>query len=540
MGGPPRASELLPETLFADRYRIVRKLGEGAMGGVYLAEHTRMGRLDAIKVLNASLETDREAIARFERGARNVSAIRHPNVCTIYDFSTTADGVNFLAMEYVDGPTLKEVLDREGALPPARALEVARQVALGLHAAHEAGIVHRDLKPGNIMLYRQRDGTELVKVVDFDIAKGPEAAAGEEVTRHGFVVGTPEYMSPEQLMGERLDGRSDIYALGIVVFRMLTGAQPFRSESTQDLMIARLTTAPLSLAEVLPGAALPPAVQAALNRSLQRRPQDRHATAAEFAEEMQAAVAALGGQSGTLAGAAPSAALPASQPGAQQPGTAAPARPTTADVVPETRLAPAVGTDARPPAGRMKLIAIAVAAVLVLAAGTSVGIRLMTSRAEPPAGTAAGADAAAPEQQAAASSVGDAAAVAAAPTPSAAQPEAAAPVPPPVAAPAPARAVWTAEHAQLLLGRQTRTLVLRSGDLHGARDTLALLWERRAVLPQERHPAIAAGLGEYHLLQGNWRDCAAWYGRAWDLNQATAYEAKRGQCEERRDGGGGT
>jgi eukaryotic-like serine/threonine-protein kinase len=536
MSGSSPGSELLPGSLFAERYRIVRKLGEGGMGDVYLAEHVRMGRLDAIKVLNTSLETDREAIARFERGARNVSAIRHPNVCTIYDFGTTSDGVNFLAMEYVDGPTLKSVLDHERVLSPGRALEVARQVALGLHAAHETGIVHRDLKPANIMLCRQRDGSELVKVVDFDIAKGPESPAGEELTRHGFVVGTPEYMSPEQLMGEALDGRSDIYALGIVLFRMLTGAQPFRSESTQGLMIARLTVAPLRLDDVLPGAAVPAAVQAALTRSLQLKPQDRQATATEFAHAMQAAIEGLAG----------------AQHGSPQHGAEAATHPAAADTseVPRTLLAPAVGADVRPPSSRAKLVAAAIAAVLVLAGGTSLGIRLMAPRpgpagevvAAPGASGAAGAAAregSSGPVQPSGGAGGDTAAGGAA-APQAATPPQATPVSPPAAVPAPERPAWTAEFAQQVLGRQTRTLVLRSGDAHAARDTLVLLWERRAVLPRERHTAVAAGLGEYHLLQGNWRDCAAWYGRAWDLNPTTAYEAKRGQCEARLDGGGGT
>jgi serine/threonine-protein kinase len=278
--------------VLSSRYRIIKKLGEGAMGDVYVGEHLTIGRRDAIKVLRPALAQDAEAIARFTRGTRNVSAIRHPNVCTIYDFSDTPEGVRFLAMEYIEGETLKELLDREGRLEVRRAAGIARQVADALQAAHEVGVVHRDLKPGNIMMCRRPDGRDLVKVVDFDIAKGPAEAEGEEVTRMGFVVGTPEYMSPEQLTGDRLDGRSDIYSLGIVLFRMLAGQLPFRATSTQEIMIQRLTGAPMRLDEALPGA--PAALQRVLERALARRPADRQASAAEFADELEAALAGAG------------------------------------------------------------------------------------------------------------------------------------------------------------------------------------------------------------------------------------------------------
>jgi serine/threonine-protein kinase len=287
---PPDPSGALVGQILAGRYRIIAKLGEGAMGAVYLAEHLRIGRRDAIKVLRTGMARDPEAIARFTRGARNVSTIQHPNVCTIYDFSDTDDGLQFLAMEFVEGETLKDTLDREGRLDLHRAISIARQVAAALQAAHDVGIVHRDLKPGNIMLARKPDGSDAVKVVDFDIAKGPSEALGEEVTRLGFVVGTPEYMSPEQLMGERLDGRSDVYSLAIVLFRMLTGTLPFRAATTQEIMVQRLTTEPLRLEEALPAAAFPPALEGLLLHALARKASDRIASAAEFAQGLTSAI----------------------------------------------------------------------------------------------------------------------------------------------------------------------------------------------------------------------------------------------------------
>jgi eukaryotic-like serine/threonine-protein kinase len=274
----------------AGRYRILRRLGEGATAAVFLGEHLRIGRKDAIKILFGSVAADPEAAARFLRGARNVSVIDHPNVCTIYDFGETDDGIQFLAMEYVSGEALSTLLAREGYIPAERAILIARQVADALGAAHDAGIVHRDLKPGNIMVSRSRDGSDSVKVVDFDIAKGPAGAegGGDELTRAGFVIGTPEYMSPEQLTGETLDGRSDVYSLGVVLFRMLTGSLPFRSRIPQDLMVERLTKPPLRLDEVTERP-FPPALQRTLDRALARRPADRQASAAEFARELAAA-----------------------------------------------------------------------------------------------------------------------------------------------------------------------------------------------------------------------------------------------------------
>jgi tRNA A-37 threonylcarbamoyl transferase component Bud32 len=289
-GPPPSDGGGLVGSVLSGRYRIVSLLGEGAMGSVYLGEHLKIGRRDAIKVLRDNLATDREAIARFVRGTRNVSLIRHPNICTIYDYSDTEDGLQFVAMEYVSGETLRDLLLREGSLPLERAIAIAVQVGNALQAAHEAGIVHRDLKPANIMVTPGRRGDDEIKVVDFDIAKGPTEAEGEEVTRHGFVVGTPEYMSPEQLIGERLDGRSDVYSLALVLFRMITGELPFRGQGAQDLMVKRLTEEPMRLGDLLPDGAFPPTLDVAIARALSRNPADRQADAEEFAAEIARAI----------------------------------------------------------------------------------------------------------------------------------------------------------------------------------------------------------------------------------------------------------
>jgi serine/threonine-protein kinase len=280
--------------VLADRYHIVRRLGEGGMGRVYLAEHVKMGRKSAIKVMNPAMAHDPDAVARFNREAANASRITHPHVCAIYDFGETPEGLLYLAMEYVEGEPLTCVLEREGALPVARAVGIFLQVADALQAAHELGIVHRDLKPDNIMVTRGRAGADAVKVVDFGIAKAVGTDDRQQVTRTGLVVGTPEFMSPEQLSGDPLDGRSDIYSLALVLFKMLTGTLPFVGDTTQELMVKRLTEQPRTLAAARPDRHFPLGLEEALATALARAPADRYRSAAEFAEAVAAAVADAG------------------------------------------------------------------------------------------------------------------------------------------------------------------------------------------------------------------------------------------------------
>jgi eukaryotic-like serine/threonine-protein kinase len=283
----------------ADRYHVIKKLGEGGMGQVYLAEHVKMGRRSAIKVMSPAMVHDPDAVARFNREAANASRITHPNVCAVYDFGETPDGLIYLAMEFVEGEPLTAVIEREGALPLARATAIFKQTADALQAAHDLGIVHRDLKPDNIMVARTRDGADLVKVVDFGIAKavgGDEA--GQKVTKTGLVVGTPEFMSPEQLSGDKVDGRSDLYSLALVYFRMLTGELPFQADSVQETMIKRLTDEPAKLAEVRPDLAFPDGLQQVLDAALARTPAERYQTVAKFADDVVAVAGLVGGTRG--------------------------------------------------------------------------------------------------------------------------------------------------------------------------------------------------------------------------------------------------
>ncbi len=274
--------------ILADRYRVLRTLGEGGMGRVYLAEHVRMGRMSAVKVMSPSLAPTPEEISRFNREASNASRINHPNVAAIYDFGETEDGTLYLAMEYVEGRTLTAILKDGGPLVPARAAELAGQIADGLHAAHHLGIVHRDLKPDNVLVTTLHDGREQVKIVDFGIAKTTQSN-DQTVTSLGMAIGTPEYMSPEQIAGESLDSRTDLYSLGLVLFNMLTGSLPHPALTSKQSLVQRLTARPLTLAEVKPSVPWPPRVQKALDRALAPEPDERYSNVLDFARDVRGA-----------------------------------------------------------------------------------------------------------------------------------------------------------------------------------------------------------------------------------------------------------
>ncbi len=279
----------LLHTVIADRYLITRKLGEGGMGRVYLAKHVRLPQSWAIKILDPALVRDTGSLARFNQEAANASRIENRHVARVIDFGETADGLLYLAMEYVDGEALSRTIEREGPLDPVRAADIVSQVAEALGAAHELGIVHRDLKPDNIMVGRSRSGKDEAKVVDFGIAKALHDER-EKVTKTGFVIGTPEYMSPEQISSGEVDGRSDVYALALVAFRMLTGRLPFPADTPQEAMLRRVTHPPRTLADMHPDPEWPAEVQAVLDRGLAREPDDRFPTAADFANALRAAV----------------------------------------------------------------------------------------------------------------------------------------------------------------------------------------------------------------------------------------------------------
>jgi serine/threonine protein kinase len=276
--------------LLCDRYVVTDMLGEGGMGAVYLARDVRLPQQVAIKVLRDRTNVDPTLVHRFRQEAEAASRINHDRVARVTDFGFMPDGRAYLIMEYVNGRTLREVLDERGTLPPAEAVSITSMVAEGLNAAHRLGIVHRDLKPENVMVVDDADGGMRVKVLDFGIAKVLEGNGSEGRTAPGFVIGTPQWMSPEQLLGETLDGRSDIYALALLAFTMLTGERAFEGANEQAEMLARLSVPPRTLRDVKPDVAWPDAAQALLSRTLVRDPTQRPATALTFARELAKAL----------------------------------------------------------------------------------------------------------------------------------------------------------------------------------------------------------------------------------------------------------
>jgi serine/threonine protein kinase len=287
---PKSGGDPLVGRVIADRYLVLALLGEGGMGRVYLAEHVKMNRQCAIKVMNPSLVNDTESSQRFAREASSAARILHPNVAAVFDYGES-DKIVYLVMEYVDGESLSAILDG-GAIEPRRAIELAGQIADGLAAAHELGIVHRDLKPDNVIVARNRSGKEIPKIVDFGIAKAVSEAPQDSLTRSGLVIGTPEYMSPEQLLGDPLDARSDVYSLGCILYQMLTGKPAFEAESREQMIRRRLHEPPPHIREIVPN--LPRRLDTLIVHMLARSPSDRLATAAEAREALDPGLA-LGG-----------------------------------------------------------------------------------------------------------------------------------------------------------------------------------------------------------------------------------------------------
>ena len=286
-----------------DRYVISALLGEGGMGRVYLGQHVHLPRKVAVKVLHSKLTNDSAAVARFNREAASTSRIEHERVARVFDFGRMEGGATYLAMEYIPGLTLSEVLDKEGALAPSRVSTFVTQIAEGLGAAHKLDIVHRDLKPDNIIVVTDGEGRESVKIVDFGIAKAIDSTPGQTLTAPGFVTGTPEYMSPEQLLGKEIDRRSDVFALGLLAFRSLTNVLPFAAPNAERGFSAILSDRPRRLSDVAPNVEWSEGLQSVFDRVLARQPEDRYSTAAEFATAFHDAVATREEQDSRIQGA---------------------------------------------------------------------------------------------------------------------------------------------------------------------------------------------------------------------------------------------
>lgn len=299
----PKGGEVDPRigTLLAERYRIDALVGEGGMGKVYSAEHVLMRKRLAVKVLRRELTNVPEVVARFEREAMAAGNIEHPNVAGATDFGKLADGAVFLVLEFVSGRSLRDEIAR-GPFAVDRALHIARQISSALGAAHAQGIVHRDLKPENVMLVEKGGDPDFVKVLDFGIAKVPLGDSvhpgpkqGNPITKAGMVFGTPEYMSPEQALGQTVDGRADLYALGVILFEMLAGVRPFSSQSSVGILGQQLSKPTPTFAERAPDLRVPPSVEQIARKLLSRDASERYESAAELSRGIDALLAPIPG-----------------------------------------------------------------------------------------------------------------------------------------------------------------------------------------------------------------------------------------------------
>ena len=297
----PDSGEFLCGDLLSGRYRLDECLGEGAMGKVYRGEHVLMDKEVAIKFLHPERTDDAEIVTRFQREAKAAAALDHPNVCRALDFGQTEEGSFFLVLEFLEGDSLREVIDIYGQLSAERSLHIARQIAAGLSEAHDEGIVHRDLKPDNIMIVDHRGDPDTAKITDFGIAHLVASTSGEpdaptRLTRKGVIYGTPHFMSPEQVAGEDVDARTDIYALGVVLFQMLTGSTPYDGDNIARIMGKHVVEPIPRLSERVAGTAFPDGVQELVDRLMAKDADDRPATAREAIEAIEETMGRSGPQ----------------------------------------------------------------------------------------------------------------------------------------------------------------------------------------------------------------------------------------------------
>jgi len=276
----------LAGTLLDDRYLLHECLGEGGMGSVYRATHVLMDKPVAVKLIHSELAHLEDITKRFEREAKSSSRLSDPHCITVTDFGRTDDGTLYLVMELLEGEPLDVRLDREERISVPEALRITSQMLKGLVHAHEQGVVHRDLKPENVHLVTHGDEVDFVKILDFGIAKlALGSGEGESLTKSGVVFGTPKYLSPEQALGDQVDHRADLYAVGIILYEMLTGKPPFVADSAMDTLSMHLTAPPPLLAE---DGDFPRGLQEVIEKAMAKRPADRYADAEEFLAAVEA------------------------------------------------------------------------------------------------------------------------------------------------------------------------------------------------------------------------------------------------------------
>lgn len=282
----------LAKELIADRYQMIGVIGEGGWSTVYKAKDTKLNRMVAVKLLHKHLVSSADKVRRFQQEAESAAQLAHNNVVVTYDYGMLGDGQPYIVMEFLQGRSLNTILAEEDRLAHQKVIAYMLPLCEGMHAAHEKGLVHRDLKPGNIFVTRNAQGDDVVKVVDFGLAKVVETGQGmpsAHLTETGATLGTPAYMSPEQCMGRPLDRRSDIYAIGCIMYEALAGEKPFKGETPFDCMLKHLNEPPESFSNFPSPISVPPSLERAIFRCLAKDPQHRFQTARELATELHRA-----------------------------------------------------------------------------------------------------------------------------------------------------------------------------------------------------------------------------------------------------------
>ncbi len=271
---------------FFGAYHITKLLGEGGMGAVYLAEQNSIDQKIAIKVLQTHVAGSDEIVQRFHREARVISMLTHPNIIRVFIFGRTEDDLLYLAMEYVNGRSLRDELGGK-PMDEMAAIKIMKQLCSGLSEAHDLGIVHRDLKPDNVLLTEFRGEPSFVKILDFGIAKlkEPDGKPQEQLTQAGIVYGTPEYLSPEQAQAHELDQRTDIYSLGVMLYELITGKVPFTAQSPVQILTMHVFNQPKPPSEVLPGK-VSPAMERIILKAMAKKPDDRYNQAMDMFEDL--------------------------------------------------------------------------------------------------------------------------------------------------------------------------------------------------------------------------------------------------------------
>jgi serine/threonine-protein kinase len=374
-------------TVIADRYKILSKLGEGGMGVVYLAEHIFIEKRVALKVLSEDFARKPELVARFMQEAKAASKIGHENIVDITDFGETASKSVFFAMEFLDGMDLAGHIRQGGAMPLGRLRHIMSQICRALAAAHSKGIIHRDMKPENVYLVSREGKPDFVKVLDFGIAKMSALdEGGSRLTRTGMIFGTPEYMSPEQARGDRPDHRVDIYAVGCILYEMLTGDVPFHAETFMGVLTKHMFEPPLPPSQRNPAANIPADVEAVCLKALAKDRDQRFQTMKEMALALEACA---GGDPNTAGWAGePSSVMPVpaglrdvSKPYALGPGGTQPG-PLTAP--PIGTVPPSTGSQATAPKSRLPVIAAVALALVAVAGAAAVLLNKKKPEAPPP------------------------------------------------------------------------------------------------------------------------------------------------------------